>query len=65
MKSFVTFLAVAGLSTQVLAVPAWPFEERGANVCSSGIYGELAPWLVKCNDAQKFCSQYFRTVSRP
>lgn len=37
-------------------IAGMPLEERGAGVCSGGIYGELVPILIKYPIAQAFCS---------
>ncbi|KAJ9603343.1 hypothetical protein H2200_012121, partial [Cladophialophora chaetospira] len=40
-------------------------EERGSNVCSSGIYGELAPILAQYQIAQQFCSAAYPVSCTP
>lgn len=41
---------------QFVVTLAAPLEERGGSVCSSGIYGELAPILEQYSIAEEFCS---------
>lgn len=52
-------LVILGFSGAAFAVPAQHLEERTANVCRSGIYGELAPILQGYPIAQAFCSAVF------
>lgn len=51
----------AGLLTALFAilVAALPRIEERANICSSGIYGELVPVLASYPVAQSFCTQIF------
>lgn len=56
-----TALALLVLATQqVTLTAAVPLEERGGeDICGSGIYGELAPYLKPYPLAQAFCTAAF------
>lgn len=59
-KSFLAIVQVAlNWPITTLAVPSQPMEPRAGAVCSSGLYGELAPILAGYSIAQSFCTSNY------